>query len=370
MLSRRQPQLPFAEGARSPALAPRIWTTRDIVAVARSACLYSEFNRSGVPYGHLRSFITMQLARVTPYEVTGSHVELSRRHVRIWFWNQTLLLSALKTKPSANALVVPETLLQSSNASLRACALGGFEGSTRDKASDSLRLQWWPKAPSTEQWARLSTAGLPRPSPPSWYGSVPLHTWAFAKWWHAHERFNLQATPWTWALSGVVVVAVAAWAGLHAAQNHFAERDRWAMLETVQAARHSAGQQLAAQQSLADSQDKSRGLDRFKGRRDLADGVACIALAVSGSGVRLRDLDVRAGAVQAQLGSSVSVELLEVQRAIESCELLIDGTVEPTGDPKTVRLSGRLSAPANSADIVTSIPPTASGSSLLAPTSR
>ncbi len=340
---RRHLLAPSSEGVAP--IPIRIWSFREVVAVPRALCLYAELDRRAVPFAQLRNFLNLQMVRISPFESSQSHIEIGHQLVRVWYWDANRL-SKLVDQRRTRAWFIPETcLLATSKSALIVCPLGGFEGRDLAPLANASPLRWWPSAPSASQWAEFSAAPKPIAVRPSWRAALAIPSLLGAAWW---QREPADRAPQSWnplfLAAALSVAGVAALVGFRGFQLAQAAEQQQSLLSEARTMRQAAFQQIQSQNSLSALAEQSKGLGEFSKQSDVAQSMACLGLSLSGTGLSLREVDIRAGTLQAQLASISAIDLTDAQLALNQCALLQDATVEPTSETKMVRLSASLIA--------------------------
>jgi hypothetical protein len=357
MLLRRRLLIPSSEPGGS--IRRSIWATRPVVAVPRALCLHACFETRGVPWAALRGFVNLQLARLSPYDQTQSHVEVGPRFIRVWYWDKQRLGQLLGTSLSAadwtNHLFIPESQLLSGSSTgqadqLTRLALGGSMGVFK-AASGQVREVFWPTHPSAAQWAEHTSSALPatrsaatRVAQAPWIKALRPSTLLGAAWWQSTPKSSGAKVPLAAVACLLGVAATAAFAGYHAMHWHQASQQQASMRQSLLAKRSAAAEQLQTLAGIQTAQDQSRGLAAYSGPSVAPEALACLALTLDGSGLTIREIDIRSTSLQATLNANEVVDIQDAQRVVERCSALIEPLVEPAGDPKAVRLNATLAA--------------------------
>jgi hypothetical protein len=323
-------------------LQPPASRGRRLWVISRGLCQFSRIDHiDGSGGARWRSALALEIARLSPFADTGSHVDLGPTFASLWIWDrQTVAAAAAELGIDAQRLrVLPETaLLPPLHDGLRLlAALDGFEGQYW-VAGRLAGSRWWAAPPDAQAWMLFQRgAAVPAdqlaPAPPT-----PEHpAWLRRPWTQARGGARFVRPGIAQALSAAAFLAVLACGYLGAAALRLDIDTRslaGAVAERSEQVRPLLDARTTAYDNLAEIR-RFRDFDRFPGQLEV---MAELVRKLPSNEARFTEWTFDRGQLEVMVAADHPLDTVSLVRALAVSPLFKDVAVERHGDQSALRI--------------------------------
>jgi hypothetical protein len=298
---------------------------------------------------HQRDALALDIRRLSPFELTGSHYHLSPGFASLWLWDQqrTQTAGAAVGVDVSRVRVLPEpALLPAMQSGVRLIeTLRGFDGQYWDKGGLSAS-RWWPRVPDERAWILFLRGASVAPDLTSPVVPAAIHlSWLERRWTKTRNTnsFDLSRLDLRLVAAGAAAVLLVAY-GYQVAESVRVGQDLRRLAQEIDARSTAIEPLLSARTQALDNQSAVRALRQLDPFPDQLSLMAQVAEVLPGDGTHFIEWLYDRGHLDLTLAGDQPLDVVRFVRLLERSGAFNGVAAERTGNNNTLRLGASVEA--------------------------